>query len=162
MQSIEIRVSLHTDCSCSFFSVSPEKTVLPHQVMAYSLIKQDAANLYARMDEDLPPSSPATIRRDSHGRPSKQTDKGPSQESMVRLLPASAICPMVGLREGRRRPDSSVPKRSIPGLSRPRRSSCGCRLESRSSRTGVPMLPCRSHSEDDHETFTASSSHLVR
>jgi len=69
-------------------------------------------------DKRHPPQT-TIIRRDNHGRPSKQTDEGPSQESLVRLLPASAICPLVWLRKGRRRPDSSIPKHCNPGLSHP-------------------------------------------
>jgi hypothetical protein len=82
--------------------------------LPYSLIKQDVALGCTALD----PRLASMMRRDEHGRPSKQTDEGPSQKSLVRLLPANAICPMVGLRQGRRGTDSSVPKRSKHGLSR--------------------------------------------
>jgi len=93
-----------------------QNSVFSPTSLAYRLIKQDAD--FAQMHGSHPPTSLALIRRDNHGRPSKQTDEGPSQESLVRLLPAGPICPLVWLREGRRRPDSSIPKQCNPGLSR--------------------------------------------
>ena len=55
---------------------------------------------------------------DDHGRLSKPTDQRPKPKSLVRLLPASAIRPMVGFRQGRWRPDQIVPKRRNLELSR--------------------------------------------
>ena len=55
---------------------------------------------------------------DDLGLPPEPTDQRPKPKSLVRLLPASAICPMDGLRHGRLRPDQIVPKRANLKLSR--------------------------------------------
>lgn len=54
---------------------------------------------------------------DDLGLPPKPTNQRPNPKSLVRLLPAGAICPMAGLRQGRLRPDPSVPKRANLELS---------------------------------------------
>ena len=46
---------------------------------------------------------------DNRGRPPQPKDQGSDQESLVRLLPTSPICPLARLRQGRWRPDQSVP-----------------------------------------------------
>ena len=55
---------------------------------------------------------------DELGLSPKPTDQRPKPKSLVCLLPASAIRPMVGFRQGRWRPDQIVPKRRNLELSR--------------------------------------------
>jgi hypothetical protein len=55
---------------------------------------------------------------DDLGLPPNPTNQRSKPKSLVRLLPASSICPMVGLRQGRLRPDQGVPKRANLELSR--------------------------------------------
>ena len=57
----------------------------------------------------VPPHRPCS-GSDDRGRPPQPKDQGSNQEGLVRLLPASTIRPMAGLRQGRCRPDQGVPR----------------------------------------------------
>jgi hypothetical protein len=77
-----------------FFLNSIQMSLFFPSNLPYSLIKREVALGCTALD----PRLASMMRSDEHGRPSKQTDERPSPESLVRLLPANTIRPMVGLR----------------------------------------------------------------